>query len=152
MNRSGRILSITLATIGAAQLLFPQFIAQLFALDKEASLFAVGVAVVAYGVWLGPLRFLTGSFTLRFLGIAAIIAGAASLNSPTLGGLRTNYLPIADMFMMIESGILLSIVGYEAKPQRRLSPMLLVSVVSQLMYRRLSRARHAAASTASPSH
>ncbi|MBC7708200.1 hypothetical protein H7Y63_03185 [Polaromonas sp.] len=149
MNRSGQTLSTLLATLGTVKILLPVALLQLFALDKSVALFGVTVAVIAFGVWFGPLKFLSGSSLTQFLGLTTIIAGILIISSPTLLGMRGTYLPIADIFVIIESGILLQIIGLERKQPETLSPMVAISAVSQLLHRRVSRPNSATHATIS---
>lgn len=148
MNRSGLILSALIATIGALKILFPAEVATMFALDTSVALFAVLTAVIAYGVWRGPLNFLSGSFILGTIGFASIAFGVGSIISPTLMGLRSSFIPIADIFLLVETGIILQMIGLERKQRPALSPLLVLSLVWQLLPGRAQRAE----ATASTSH
>lgn len=139
MNRSGQTVSAFIAIIGITKILFPALMSHLFALDKSVALIAVAVAVVAYGVWYGPLRFLSGSSLTGLLGLGVLAIGAASISSPTLFGLRETYLPIADIFILLESGIVLQMIGLEKKQAETLAPLLALSVISQVLVGRLGR-------------
>ena len=138
MNRSGQTVSALIAVIGVSKILFPAAVSQFFALDKSVALIALAVAVLAYGVWYGPLRFLSGSSLAGLLGLSTIVVGAISIYSPTLLGLRGTYLPIADILLIIESGIVLQLIGLEKKQPGTLSPLILTSLIGQLLVRRLS--------------
>ena len=140
MNRSGQIVSALIAIIGTSKLLFPAAIGQLFALDKPVAFIALAVAVVAYGVWHGPLRFLSGSAITGLLGLSVLAFGAVSISSPTLLGIRGTYLPVADIFLMLEAGIVLEMIGLEKKRSQTFSPLLMLSVASQLLFNRQTRA------------
>lgn len=137
MNRTGLTISALIASLGAAKILFPSTIAAMFALDTAPALLALFTAVVAYGVWYGPLKFLSGSHLIGTAGLAALTFGAFSVISPTLLGTRSAYLPVADMFMLIESGIVLLMIGLEKKPKRGLSPLVVISLVWQVLQRRV---------------
>ncbi len=143
MNRSGQIVGAFIATIGITKILFPAAISQFFALDTAVALVALAVAVLAYGVWYGPLRFLSGSSLTGLTGLAIVVIGATCIGSPTLLGLRANYLPIADIFLLLESGIVLQMIGLEKKRPGTLSPLLMISLVislvGQSLVRRFSR-------------
>ncbi|MDL2342396.1 MAG: hypothetical protein QFB87_04950 [Patescibacteria group bacterium] len=137
MNRSGQMVSGLLATLGTVRILIPALLAQLFALDKPVALFGIAVAVIAYGVWYGPLKFLAGSSITRFMGLIILVLGIASISSPTLLGLRGTYLPIADIFVMIEAGIVMQMIGLEQKQPETLSPLVALSVIFQLLSARI---------------
>lgn len=149
MNRSGQTVSALIAAIGVTKILFPAVITQFFALDKSVALIALAVAVIAYGVWYGPLRFLSGSVVTGFLGLAILVVGAASISTPTLLGLRGTYLPIADIFLLLESGIVLQMIGLEKKKPETLSPVLAISLISQLLMRRFGHGSNPVAAVAS---
>lgn len=127
MNRSGQAVSALLAIIGVSKLLFAPAVGQLFALDQPVALIALAVSVIAFGIWYGPLRLLSGSSVTRFLGLTVLVMAAASVYSPTLLGLRGTYLPVADIFLLVESGILLQMIGLERKQPETLRPFLLLS-------------------------
>lgn len=139
MNRSVRTLSALLAVLGLSKIFVPTAMTHLFTLDTVVALAGLLVAVVAVGVWLGPLRFLTGSSVSRIFGFAVLVVGVASISSPTLLGMRATYLPIADIFMIIEAGIVLQLIGLERKIPETLSPWLAISVISQLLWARYGR-------------
>ena len=139
MNRTGKMLAATVAGLAVIKILAPGAVAQFFAVDKSIALFALAIAVIAYGVWLGPLRFLSGSTFTRLCGFIVLAAGIATISSPTLVGLRSTYLPVTDIFLIVESGIILQLVGLERKQVVSLSPMVVISLITQLMVRRLGR-------------
>lgn len=135
MNRTGVALSAMLAVIGGTQILFPESVAQLFALDTAPALLAVLIAVIAYGAWFGPLKFVLGSWTIRIIGLATFMIGLSFIISPTIFGLRAAFLPIADIFLIIESGVMLQLLGLEKKQSGSLVKVPLVSMSSQLQRR-----------------
>lgn len=147
MNTSGRTLASVLAILGSVKILEPNVLGQMFAMDNGIALLAISVAVIAYGVWYGPLRFLSGSSVTRFFGLTILFAGVVSIVSPTLLGIRATYVPIADVFMLIESGIVLQLIGLQRKEPETLSPLLFMSLVGQLLLRRASHSRLPASST-----
>ena len=139
MNRSVRTLTSLIAFLGLTKIFAPSLVAHLFSLDTVVALAGILVAVIVVGVWLGPLRFLTGSSVTRVLGFGILALGIASISSPTLLGMRGTYVPIADIFMIIEGGIVLQLIGLERKIPETLSPWLAISVTSQLLLARLGR-------------
>lgn len=139
MNKTGLMLIGIVAIIGITKILYPASIMPLFTLDAVVAMFAVLAAVIAYGIWFGPLRFLSGSYILGSLGLASLLFAVGSIASPTLLGTRDSFVPLADVFMMLETGIVLSMIGLEKKPERALSPLLVFSLVWQLVQRRLQR-------------
>lgn len=143
MNRTGLALSAVLAAVGATQLLFPTEVAALYTLDSSVALFALSAAVLSYGVWFGPLKFLLVSRTLRLLGSIISVAALASISSPTLWGLRESFVPIVDIFLVLETGIMLQLIGLEKKQQNVPSPLGYFSSASQLFQRRLNRGHSA---------
>ena len=148
MNRSGQTVSAVIAIIGIAKVCFPAVLVSLFALDKSVALIAIAIAILAFGVWYGPLGFLSGSSVTGFLGLAVLVLGGFSISSPTLLGLRGTYLPIADIFLLLESGILLQMIGLEKKQSQTLSPLAIMSLASQLVMRRYHHATNPVAAVA----
>ena len=149
MNRSGQAVSAFIAGIGLIKILVPSVIASLFALDISVALITLAIAVLSFGVWYGPLRFLSGSRLSSFLGLSILAVAVISINSPTLLGFRGTYLPVADIFLLIESGIVMQMIGLERKPPQTLSPMWGLRVLSQLFSRPLSHATRPATDLAS---
>ena len=139
MNRSGLALSGTIAIIGAARILFPEQVTGLFSLDISVAVIAIFIALVGYSVWLGPFNFLSGSWLMRLAGFAIFAFGLLSINSPTLLGARENYLPIADIFLFVESGILLQMIGMERKTVDTLMPVTLLNTVGHSINSKLRR-------------
>lgn len=148
MNRSGQTVGALIALIGVTKILMPTLTGQFFALDTPVALVALAIVAVAYGVWYGPLRFLSGSSVAGLMGLVVLALGASCIASPTLLGLRGTYLPAADIFLLLESGIVLQMIGLEKKHPETLSPLVVVSVISQLLIRRFSHSSRPAHATA----
>lgn len=121
MNKTGLSLSAALAAVGAARILFPEVISQFFSLDPAVAIISLVTAVLAYGVWFGPLSFLSGSKIVRLLGLMVFAVGIMAIYSPTLLGSRQAYLPIADIFLILESGVVFQLIGLEKKTQNGIS-------------------------------
>lgn len=139
MNRSGLLLSAALGIIGVARILFPNQLLQLFSLDPLIAIISLVTAFIALGVWYGPLNFLSGSVFVRFMGLAVFIAGLAAIYSPTLLGSRQTYLPIADIFLFLESGVVLQLIGLERKAANALSPLMVIGILGTIVARRFHR-------------
>ena len=138
MNRSGQAVSAFIAGIGLIKILVPSVTASLFALDTPVALITLAISVLSFGVWYGPLRFLSGSRLSSCLGLSILAAAVVSISSPTLLGFRGTYLPVADIFLLLESGIVVQMIGLARKHPQTLSPMFGPRVLSQLFSRPLS--------------
>ena len=135
-----------LTTVGLLKFILPVYIGHFFALDGPIALFAIGFGLLAFGIWYGPLKSLAGSPLLRSFGITLLCIGITSVLSPTLLGLRNTYLPIADMFVVIESGIILQLIGLEPKITPVITAAAYGNFFSQLLLQSLSQPRTATAS------
>ena len=138
MNRSGQAVSTFIAGVGLTKILVPSALASFFALDASVALIALAISVLSFGVWYGPLRFLSGSRLSSFLGLNILAVAIVSISSPTLLGFRGTYLPVADIFLLLESGIVLQMIGLERKRPQTLAPLWGPRVFSQLFTRPFS--------------
>lgn len=135
-----------LTTLGFLKIFQPVYLGHFFALDSPTALFAISSGLLAFGIWYGPLKSLAGSLLLRTFGSTLLVIGLASVLSPTLLGLRNTFLPLADVFVIIESGIILQLIGLEPKIMPVTTSLAYGNFFSQLLLQSLSRPRTATAS------
>lgn len=137
MRRAVLFLSVCLLTIGLTDLLFPSFLVNLFALDRGIALTGAAVGFLGIANGMPPLQHVNLRVVFRALGLALIGAALYTVNSPTYGGLRATYVPVTDIFIMLESGITALLLSTEVY-EEALPPFAYASVVLQLLYNRFS--------------
>jgi len=84
------------------------------------------------------LKFLSGSRLIRLTGSVIFAAGLISISSLSLWVLRESFVPVADIFLVIETAIMLQLVGLEKK-QALVTPMACARMTWQALRRRLHR-------------
>jgi hypothetical protein len=136
MRKTILLISTCLLSIGALRLLSPAVTTQFMALDPVIAGLAVGVAGLALANHPSRYRLVDFRFIFKALGSALLVATFYGLNSPTFGDLRQTYVPVADLFIMVESGIVMLLLAAE-EADEALSPLIYLSLLMTYLHRRL---------------
>lgn len=136
MRKAVVFISTGLLIIGTLRLIASASVSQLMALDPAVAWLAIGVAGLAYANGSRWLSLLDLRLIFRALGLTLLITTAYSINSPTFGDIRQTYVPVADLFIALESGIVMLLLAAE-KSAEALSPLVYLSLIATYLYRRL---------------
>ena len=136
MRKAILFLSIWLAVIGSLRLIVPHWLTQFVALDVTAAWLAIAVAGLALLNGLRWFSLLDLRPLFLTLGVVLIAATGFGINSPTFGDIRQTYVPLADLFLTLESGIVMLLLAAEESDEA-LSPLVYLSLIATYLYRRL---------------
>lgn len=136
MRKAILFLSSWLAIIGALRLIAPHWLSQLIAIDVIAAWLAIAVAGLALANGLRWFSLLDLRTFFRALGVVLLVTTCYGINSPTFGDIRQTYVPLTDLFIALESGIVMLLLSAE-KSDEALSPLVYLSLIATYLYRRL---------------
>ena len=137
MRRAVLILGTFLLSIGTLRLAAPGIFLHLMALDPIVALLGIvaGAAVILNGT--SYARFIDLRFVFRVVGITLLAAVIYGVNSPTFGDMRDTYVPVGDLFVALESGIVMLLLAAE-KNEEAVTPLVYLTLAATYLYRRLS--------------
>lgn len=147
MRKTILFIGTWLFIIGTLRLIAPHSLTQFMALDPAVAWLSIGTAVLAFANGSRWFSLLDLRFIFRALGMTLLIIAIYGVNSPTFGDMRQTYVPVADLFLALESGIIMLLLAAE-KSAEALSPLVYLSLIGTYFYRRLG-ARLSTASTLS---
>ena len=136
MRTTVLFISTCLFILGSLRLVAAASFTQFMALDPIVAWLAIGVATVAFAQGLRLFSLLDVRFMFRALGSVLLITVFYGINSPTFGDMRQNYVPVTDLFMVSESGIVMLLLAAE-RTKEALSPLVYLSLISTYFYRRV---------------
>ena len=138
MRKNLLLLSSPLLLLGALRILAPQTLFRFAGLDSPFGLLALAIAS---GVLLLTSHWWERIDFRRIFGLAAaicLVLTIALVNSPTLWGLRSTYLSLLDIFVILDSGLLFALAALEEKDES-LPAFAAAAVYTQLLMRRWRR-------------
>ena len=136
MRKAVVFISTGLLIIGTLRLIASASVSQFMALDPAVAWLAIGVAGLVYANGSRWLSLLDLRLIFRALGLMLLITAAYGINSPTFGDIRQTYVPVTDLFIVLESGIVMLLLAAE-KSAEALSPLVYLSLIATYLYRRL---------------
>ena len=137
MRKAVLFISIWLLIIGTLRLAAAAPFNHFMALDPVVAGLAIGIGGLALANGSRWFRLLDLRLIFEALGLTLLITAAYGINSPTFGDLRQTYVPIADLFIVLESGIVMILLAAE-KSTKALSPLVYLSLIATFLYRRLA--------------
>ena len=138
MRKGTVFLGTFLIAIGALRLVAPLLFGHFVALDPLVALLAVGVG--ALGLVNGSNYLLLVDLRVAFkaLGATLLLTALLGINSPTFGNIRQTYIPIMDLFVVLESSIVLFLLASEEPAVAEApTPLIYISLVFPSVYHRL---------------
>lgn len=139
MRRGTVFLGTFLVLIGTLRLGVPFLFGHLMALDAFVALLAIGVGVVALVNGSSYVRLVDLRVAFKALGATLLLCVLIGINSPTFGDIRQTYIPITDLFVVLESSIVMFLLASEEPDATEaLSSRMYISLVVHHFYHRLS--------------
>lgn len=115
MGKTSALLSSVLVFIGSARLITPEVVSQILSISVPMAVLSIATGLFVFMYNLTSIGRVDISPLLRALSFALLLMGAISLYTPTLGSLRETYLPLTDIFLMFETGMLLGLASFEPR-------------------------------------
>ncbi|MDB5184811.1 MAG: hypothetical protein JWN38_619 [Candidatus Saccharibacteria bacterium] len=115
MQSAVGFISAPVSLICLARLIVPARMSQLMALDGTVAWVGLLVTLTALVMAFEWAKSLPVHFMLGFMGAGMLAIGLFGMYSPTLAGARLTYLPLLDIIILIESGIVMLLLGSEPR-------------------------------------
>ncbi len=139
MRRGTVCLGTFLVLIGVLRLGAPLLLGHFMALDSIVALLAVGVGVLALVNGLSYVQLFDLRVAFKALGVTLLLCVLIGINSPTFGDIRQTYIPIMDLFVILESSIVMFLLASEEPDaDEALATRIYISLVIHHFYHRVS--------------